>query len=508
MSGEDFVGLLALLGSTDTPADRAAAVFLCAEPAGPQFRRWLLRHAHLVARGGPATLLREALSAADLSRAARAALAEPGSPRLRAEPIWTTRRPDLDARLWTHETGMRVVRAEFDATGEQVLVFGAGTPAGSPESARHHAGWLLTLSGDGERRLARPIGQPRDDQGTFAVSPKGTVLAIRDWREVAVFALPAYERLQTLRPAGTEGPDALHFLDERRMLMLDPDALRLWDVRTGDLLAEQRSTGWADLSVTPDRRFVMVTGAGQTSSWYGPHAVHELPSLRLVRRFATPTMPRASQPHTAAIDIAPSGRFVVTGDWNGEVWLWDLSGRFDADLVPATRLGRHKQGAEAVRFVDEHTVASGGNEGAVHIWDTRRPGHDRRLGSHAAAVTAVDVSPDRRTLLTAAIDGTVCRWDLTAPGDEPPPWTAGYHDWQPIPVNPVDIDGVPIGALGVESDPYEPTDPASLRLDIREAGRVVDAIHLDGAPVYVTYLDATTLAMLDRDAHLTAWRLR
>jgi hypothetical protein len=53
-----------------------------------------------------------------------------------------------------------------------------------------------------------------------------------------------------------------------------------------------------------------------------------------------------------------------------------------------------------------------------------------------------------------------------------------------------------------------PTDPASLRLDIREAGRVVDAIHLDGVPVHTTYLDATTFAVLDRDAHLTVWRLR
>jgi hypothetical protein len=39
-----------------------------------------------------------------------------------------------------------------------------------------------------------------------------------------------------------------------------------------------------------------------------------------------------------------------------------------------------------VRFIDEHTVASGGSEGAVHLWDTRQPNHGRRLGSHAAAI--------------------------------------------------------------------------------------------------------------------------
>jgi WD domain, G-beta repeat len=510
---DEFAGVVALLGTAESSADRAAAVFLSCEVAGPGLRRWLLRHAHLIARGGTATLLREALASEELRPLARAALAGPGAPRLRAEPVWTTRRPARDARLWTHETGASVVHAAFDATGDHVRVCAGGPLAETPESQWHVPAWFVTLSGEGERRLAWPVGQPREDRGTFAISPGGSLLAIREWRETAVFALPGYDRLHTLRRFPMEGPQALRFLDERRLLVLDSNSLQMWDARTGVMLAEQPSTGWADLAVSPDGRHVVVTGAGATDDWYGPHALHELPSLRLARRFTTAAIPRANHPHTAAIDFRPSGRSVVTGDWNNEVWLWDLSlpdheeeDPATVGLVPATRLGHHDGAVETVRFVDEHTVASGGNDGAVRIWDTREPGRVRRLGSHSGAITALDVSPDRRTLLSAAIDGTVSVWDLTAPGDDPPQWTASYRDWQPTLTDPVDDNGIPAGALGVEGD-YGHRDPARLRLDVYEVDRLVDTIHLDGAPARSAYLDTTTFAILDRDHHVTVWRL-
>jgi WD40 repeat protein len=517
-----FKRAVALVGSAGSAADRAAGVFLAAEMAGPRLRRWLLRHVHLIARGGVATLLREALAAEDLRPLARAALAGPGAPWLRAEPIWTTRQADLDARLWTHETGLRVVHAAFDATGERVHVFGGGTVTGASESTWGHAAWFVILSGDGERRHAHPVGQLREDEGTFAVSPGQTRLAVRHYRDTRVYALPGHRHLQTLENPPMEGPTALHFLDERRLLVLDSNSLQLWDTQAGTVLAETFPPGWNDLAVSSDARYAMATGAGATSAnWYGAHTLYELPTLRLIRRFAATAVPRDEGQCATVVDFAPSGRFVVTGDARHEVWLWNLSALLgaspgpaimppspddvDAELVPAVRLGQHAGPVSAVRFIDEHTVASGGRDGAVQIWDTRRPGAARRLGTHADAVTAIGVAPDHRTLLTAAFDGVVCRWDLTAPGDEPPSWTAGYRSWHPILTCPFD-DGFPLGALAV-SGSFEPGDPASRRLDVYHADQIVDTIHLDDDPPYVRHLDATTLATLGHDGHLTLWRL-
>lgn len=118
-------------------------------------------------------------------------------------------------------------------------------------------------------------------------------MAIRDWREIAVFALPGYDRLQTLRVAGTEG--------------------------------------WSAGSLRPR---------------------HRVRASRTRRR-------STSRPR---VGLAPP----ATGTAS---WLWDLSGCFDADLVPASPPGRHTQPVKAVRFVDEHTVASGGDEGIVYSWD-------------------------------------------------------------------------------------------------------------------------------------------
>ncbi|MER5989312.1 WD40 repeat domain-containing protein [Streptomyces sp. NPDC001787] len=261
--------------------------------------------------------------------------------------------------------------------------------------------------------------------------------------------------------------------------------------------------------------------------------------------------------------FAPSGRHLVTGDRGNNVHLWDLSvlldaldggdcpidpstGRYTRTGIPATPLGRHAGWVSAAGFADDRTVVTGGWDGAVLVWDTARPGHPRRLGSHAGDVTAIDVSPDGRTVLSAASDGVVTLWDLEADTDDAPPYTFPYGGhWPKIAMRSGPGAGRVTVTVGKRTatwssdgtrlvEPHGPRRPSKasarsafprlglyaewqfgweipadrcfrLRDDTTDA--VVDEIHLDAAPVSSTAVDASTLAVLDDAGHLSLWHL-
>ncbi|MGW1848866.1 WD40 repeat domain-containing protein [Streptomyces sp. NPDC001966] len=559
-----------LLASAASRADRTAAVLLAAEVAGPWFAGWLRRRCHLLVRGGVTALLREALGTPLLSGHARARLALPGAPQLRARPAATSRAA-LDARLWSYESGLQVAHAAFTAggtNGSRVHIFGHGDSCDAdPDSLQSN--WFVGLSG-GAPDTVHAIGQTRDGEGTFAVSPDGSLLAVRSHRSIALHALPTFAPRGTL--AGFEGPRVLCFLDDRRLLSLDGSTLELWDVEARSKLASADSGGSSDMAVSPDGRYAVVGALGNLA-----HTVHELPSLRLLHTFESVPLRVATGPqpegpamtwlprrdHTSAVAFAPSGRHLVTGDWGNNVHLWDLSalldaldgsdcpidpstGRYTRTGIPATPLGRHARWVSAARFVDDRTVVTGGWDGAVLVWDTARPGHPQQLGGHAGYVTAIDVSPDGRTVLSAASDGVVTLWDLEADTDDAPPYTFphGGH-WPEIAMRSGPGAGrvtVTVGKrtttwgsdgtrLVEHPGPRRPSrasarsafprlglyaewqfgweNPADRCFRLRDdtTDAVVDEIHLDAAPVSSTAVDASTLAVLDDAGHLSFWHL-
>jgi hypothetical protein len=68
----------------------------------------------------------------------------------------------------------------------------------------------------------------------------------------------------------------------------------------------------------------------------------------------------------------------------------------------------------AVAFApDGKTLASGGADGVVRLWDTSTSRERRHLEGHRGAVKAVVFTPDGKLLASAGTDGTVHVWDAT-----------------------------------------------------------------------------------------------
>src|SRR5262249_54107697 len=111
--------------------------------------------------------------------------------------------------------------------------------------------------------------------------------------------------------------------------------------------------------------------------------------------------------------FGPDGRLLVTGNANGQVWLWDATtakvvNRLDVHAGMVTRLTFSRDGSR---------LATGGEEGSVPVWDVAQWAWLHRLKGHCAPVGALAFSADGRHLASADDSGEVRAWDLQDTAD-------------------------------------------------------------------------------------------
>ena len=106
------------------------------------------------------------------------------------------------------------------------------------------------------------------------------------------------------------------------------------------------------------------------------------------------------------VSFSPDGRTLATGNWWGQVDLWDIS------------TGKHRQTLidHGVAYVslsfnpDEQILASGGR-GVIHLWDVSTGELNKTLDGHHHEVS-VSFSPDGRTLATGS-QSEIYLWDVS-----------------------------------------------------------------------------------------------
>ena len=73
---------------------------------------------------------------------------------------------------------------------------------------------------------------------------------------------------------------------------------------------------------------------------------------------------------------------------------------------------------------DRHTLASGGYNGTIRLWDVTDPAHPQPLGHRLTSGTteafSVAFSPDGHTLASGGYNGPVRSWDVTDPAHPQP----------------------------------------------------------------------------------------
>lgn len=170
--------------------------------------------------------------------------------------------------------------------------------------------------------------------------------------------------------------------------------LRLTDPRHGECMTLERAGCWLwSLGITADG---LLASAGED----GIVRLHDLPSLQ----------PREQLPAGAAcrsVAFSPDGQQLAAGDIQGRITLWRRhAGRWQQ----TASWQAHQAAVRRVRYSDDGTLFSGGEDGCARRWSTGQQATWQ--ARHDNFVT--DVLPMRDSVLTCAYDGRIARHMLGA----------------------------------------------------------------------------------------------
>ncbi|KAK7184097.1 hypothetical protein DPSP01_001263 [Paraphaeosphaeria sporulosa] len=248
-----------------------------------------------------------------------------------------------------------------------------------------------------------------------------------------------YDIERTLQPIYSGGSIALS--EDGRILAacLGEDAL-ITDVTNGKELGRVEGDGEpiTALILTPSASHLIVCSRSTSMHIYSlspsetEDGTIELELLRSLRPHTSPVV-------TLAVD--KTGTLLATGGADGIVKVWDIragytthtfhgrggvisalhffqvevAGKEDAGDSSKKRKRQSQQDASAetdgAESTLEYRLASGAEDGKIHIWDLHKRKPAAVLDSHVSVVRALDFSPEQNTLVSGSRDKTLILWD-------------------------------------------------------------------------------------------------
>jgi WD40 repeat protein/class 3 adenylate cyclase len=252
------------------------------------------------------------------------------------------------------------------------------------------------------RRPLPPVTVNGGAQGMAALSPNGSLLAVREPRDVRIQDVEHRREVGRL-PVNNAGQPEF-FPDGRFLAVPAPTGhVLIWDVPRRRLALDLRASDKAVLALA-------IAGDGRLLATGGED--------RLVRLWDTGGLaarnaprPRATlRGHTGIVGVlafGPDGRILASGGWEDVVRLWDTRG--GRELSPP--LTPHHSAVSALSFSgDGRTLAVSTFDRTVQLWRVDLAQQVMELRGHTGTVTAVAFSPDGTMLATGGSEPTIRLW--------------------------------------------------------------------------------------------------
>jgi WD40 repeat protein len=246
----------------------------------------------------------------------------------------------------------------------------------------------------------------------WAVGPDGSTLVsagkygVKLWDatkgcELATLPIPGNESL----PVNAQCAIAP---DRQGAVIRYAKSILIWNLKSGTATsAETRGVFQGGCAFTPDARWLL------TNEMWGVHV--RSPSTGIERGMTLD--PAYQSDGILCFAVSPGGDFVVTGDTEGRLRIWDwppdsmTAGGNIVNLIPTLQLRASTSRILGCAVgVGGRLIASAGNEGMVRIWDAH---HGEALGSlPVPGVSCIALHPLRPFLVVGTSSGDVLFADL------------------------------------------------------------------------------------------------
>lgn len=251
-------------------------------------------------------------------------------------------------------------------------------------------------------RAPRLLGQgaQSDPVADVLYSPRLSLLVARTTRHLRGWAVPDVR--ETF--AWDVGPldDALFLPDGNHVLAAGEGRLRVIDLRDGQTVRECLQ------SVGSIARVALDSARGGLVALVrdGADTRLEMRSLETFESLSTAGLPAS----TRAFTLAPDGvRCAVS---NGQIAVVDRADGRSHLALEAADAGASGSWSTPAFSAEGRLLIAGGPSGRIHVWDTARGRTLFVLDGHAGPVTTLDLLHGRSTVASGGADGTVRLWDL------------------------------------------------------------------------------------------------